>query len=271
MQFPNLQCFLTKNTVGEFYFLPDSQKVLRSRRLKLTSISFHSPVADQSDSDSGASDDEKNETIDLDSAVEKDEQEKEESEDDSDDSAIIVLDVEKRSLCSKLKKASDLKKDQEAGKTTENFVPEQSAAEAGQESKEPLDKESSKEKCIEEQATEEQATEEQAVEEQNKNGQQPETEDCEKPEDSENAAADDTEDAGCTDADAVKGRESTSSRITLVSLGAPVPAALNGEKPPLENFGVGMGPMIHFENLPNSTGVFDKMRKVIKKIRKKLS
>lgn len=63
----------------------------------------------------------------------------------------------------------------------------------------------------------------------------------------------------------------SASKITLVSMGAPVPASLNGEKPPLENFAVGMGELIYFENLPTSTGVFDKMRKVIKKVRKKLS
>lgn len=68
-----------------------------------------------------------------------------------------------------------------------------------------------------------------------------------------------------------KSRESTASKLTLLSMGAPVPSSLNGQKPPLENFSVGMGELIYFENLPTSTGVFDKLRKVIKKIRKKIT
>jgi hypothetical protein len=63
---------------------------------------------------------------------------------------------------------------------------------------------------------------------------------------------------------------SQASKLTLISMGAPVPAALNGIKPPLENFSIGMGELIYFENLPNSTGVFERLRKVIKKIRRKL-
>src|SRR5690606_19351474 len=63
---------------------------------------------------------------------------------------------------------------------------------------------------------------------------------------------------------------SNASRMTLISMGAHVPQTLNGKKPPLENFAVGMGELIYFENLPTSTGVFDKMRKVIKKIRRKI-
>lgn len=231
----------------------------------------------------------------MNSTVEQDEQEKEQSEDDSDDSEIIVLDVEKRSLCSKQSKKADLKHEPEDGKAIEKS---EESKEADLESKEPADEESSKAKSSEDQAAEEKPADEKSADEKPadekpadeklvdenstkkkptgkkqiaQNGQQSETEDREKPEDRENAAADDSEDADCADVDTIKGRESTSSRITLVSLGAPVPAALNGEKPPLENFGVGMGPMIHFENLPNSTGVFNKMRKVIKKIRKKLS
>ena len=207
--------------------------------------------------------------IDLDSAVEKEsdepENEKEdESEEDSGDE-IIVLDVEKRSLCAKsTKKASDLKNDGEAA--TSQATEEPTKEPVKEPIEEPEEPPKAKEADEPSELSEKKSTEAKPVESKNE-----ETENSEKHQDTENAAADDSEDADRPDADAAKGRESTSSRITLVSMGAPVPAALNGEKPPLENFGVGMGPMIHFENLPNSTGVFDKMRKVIKKIRKKLS
>ena len=216
-------------------------------------------LADQNDSDSEASDEK--EVIDLDSTVEKeqlDEQASEEEKDESeDDDEIIVLDVEKRSLCAKVsKEAGELKNEEETNQAVKQAKPSS---------------EESKEKPIEASPVEVKPIEAKSNGAKSTNDEESKTSSSEEHQDRENAAADDSEDADRSDADASKSRESTSSRITLVSMGAPVPAALNGEKPPLENFGVGMGPMIHFENLPNSTGVFDKMRKVIKKIRKKLS
>ena len=59
--------------------------------------------------------------------------------------------------------------------------------------------------------------------------------------------------------------------VKLIGLGSPLPANIDSKKPPLEKFAVGMGELIYFENLPTSTGVFDKMRNVICKVRKKLS
>lgn len=58
--------------------------------------------------------------------------------------------------------------------------------------------------------------------------------------------------------------------LKLIAMGSPVPATLNNKRPPLENFAAGMGELIYFENLPTSTGVFDKMRKVIHKVRKEI-
>ncbi|XP_053211489.1 LOW QUALITY PROTEIN: zinc finger CCHC domain-containing protein 8-like [Panonychus citri] len=59
--------------------------------------------------------------------------------------------------------------------------------------------------------------------------------------------------------------------MRLIGMGCPTPADIDCKKPPLEKFAVGMGELIYFENLPTSTGVFDKMRHVIFKVRKKLS
>lgn len=211
--------------------------------------------------------------IDLDSTVEKEpdnQASEDESESDSGDE-IIVLDVEKRSLCAALSKktsGADLKNEEAASQTVESkeSVETKESADTKEtaESKETVETKETVEEASAEAQDESKPIESQDAEESK-------TENSEVHQDRENAAADDSQDADRSAADSIEGRESTSSRITLVSMGAPVPAALNGEKPPLENFGVGMGPMIHFENLPNSTGVFDKMRKVIKKIRKKLS
>lgn len=59
--------------------------------------------------------------------------------------------------------------------------------------------------------------------------------------------------------------------LKLIAMGSPVPSSTGAKKPPLEKFAKGMGNLIYFENLPNSTGVFEKMRGVIYKIRDKLS
>lgn len=59
--------------------------------------------------------------------------------------------------------------------------------------------------------------------------------------------------------------------LKLIAMGSPVPSNMTHKKPPLEKFAAGMGELIYFENLPTSTGVFDKMRKVIHKVRKEVS
>jgi hypothetical protein len=76
----------------------------------------------------------------------------------------------------------------------------------------------------------------------------------------------------------LKGRESSGSipgetrkRLSLISTGSPIPDSYQQKKPPLENFAVGMSELIYFENLPTSTGAFDKMRSLLSGIRKKLS
>ncbi|RWS10975.1 PSP domain containing protein-like protein, partial [Dinothrombium tinctorium] len=62
---------------------------------------------------------------------------------------------------------------------------------------------------------------------------------------------------------------SNSSSIKLIAMGSPLPRS--SQKPPLEKFAEGMGNLIYFENLPTSTGVFDKMRKTLHTVRQKLS
>jgi zinc finger CCHC domain-containing protein 8 len=58
----------------------------------------------------------------------------------------------------------------------------------------------------------------------------------------------------------------------LISVGVPVPDSYNMIKPPLEKWSENnsLAELIYFENLPNSTGVFDKMRGVLGKVREKL-
>lgn len=65
--------------------------------------------------------------------------------------------------------------------------------------------------------------------------------------------------------------ETVLSKLTFVQLGSPVPSSSNPKKPPLEKWAEGMGELINFENLPNYTGTYNKMRGIIKKIRDKLT
>lgn len=60
-------------------------------------------------------------------------------------------------------------------------------------------------------------------------------------------------------------------RSRLISVGVPVPTPTR--KPPLEKWSENnsLSELIYFENLPNYTGVFDKMRNVIGKVRNRLS
>lgn len=60
-------------------------------------------------------------------------------------------------------------------------------------------------------------------------------------------------------------------RSRLISVGVPVPVPTR--KPPLEKWSENnsLSELIYFENLPNYTGVFDKMRSVIGKVRSRLS
>ena len=57
----------------------------------------------------------------------------------------------------------------------------------------------------------------------------------------------------------------------LISIGVPVPEVT--KKPPLEKWSENntLAELIHFENPSNYTGVFDKMRSVIGKVRSRLS
>lgn len=58
----------------------------------------------------------------------------------------------------------------------------------------------------------------------------------------------------------------------LISVGSPIPDSYDAKKPPLENWSENnsLADLIYFENLPNSTGVFDKMRSTLRNIRNKL-
>ena len=66
------------------------------------------------------------------------------------------------------------------------------------------------------------------------------------------------------------GTPSSSRKLNLIEYGSPVPVSSNSKKPPLEKWAEGMGNLIYFENLPNSTGMFKKMKNIISKIRKEL-
>ena len=68
----------------------------------------------------------------------------------------------------------------------------------------------------------------------------------------------------------INGTPSSSRKLNLIEYGSPVPVSSNSKKPPLEKWAEGMGNLIYFENLPNSTGMFKKMRNIISKIRKEL-
>lgn len=65
----------------------------------------------------------------------------------------------------------------------------------------------------------------------------------------------------------------TEKKITkLISIGSPVPDSYIKEKPPLEKWSENntMAELIYFENLPNYTGVFEKMTSVLRNVRNKL-
>lgn len=66
------------------------------------------------------------------------------------------------------------------------------------------------------------------------------------------------------------GTPSISRKLNLIEYGSPIPVSSNSKKPPLEKWAEGMGNLIYFENLPNSTGMFKKMKNIISKIRKEL-
>ena len=58
----------------------------------------------------------------------------------------------------------------------------------------------------------------------------------------------------------------------LISIGSPVPESYKTAKPPLENWSENnsLADLIYFENLPNYTGVFNKMRTVLGSVRSRL-
>lgn len=69
--------------------------------------------------------------------------------------------------------------------------------------------------------------------------------------------------------DADSTTEEASIKLKIISMGSPIP--INPQKPPLENFAKDMGELMYFENLPSSTGKFDKMRGLLQKVREKIT
>lgn len=62
--------------------------------------------------------------------------------------------------------------------------------------------------------------------------------------------------------------DNVSKKMKLVSSGTPVPKSFKPSLPSLEKWSVGMGELLQFENLPNSTGAYQaKMKNIITKIR----
>ena len=60
--------------------------------------------------------------------------------------------------------------------------------------------------------------------------------------------------------------------LKVISMGAPVPTSIKPNLPPLENWAVGMGELLYFENLPTSTGTYKgKMKGILGKIRNRFS
>ena len=79
-----------------------------------------------------------------------------------------------------------------------------------------------------------------------------------------NSTENETEDAAKTGNDSEKFER----KLKVISMGAPVPKSIKPRLPPLQNWAVGMGELLHFENLPTSTGAYkDKMKGIIDKIR----
>lgn len=67
--------------------------------------------------------------------------------------------------------------------------------------------------------------------------------------------------------------EGTEKKTTkLISVGSPIPDSYIKSKPPLENWSENntLAELIYFENLPNYTGVFDKMTSVLRSVRNRL-
>ncbi|XP_027199983.2 uncharacterized protein LOC113794095 [Dermatophagoides pteronyssinus] len=59
-------------------------------------------------------------------------------------------------------------------------------------------------------------------------------------------------------------------KMKIVSYGTPVPQTVRPKLPALEKWSIGMGELLHFENLPNSTGAYQgKIKNIIDKVRKR--
>lgn len=59
-------------------------------------------------------------------------------------------------------------------------------------------------------------------------------------------------------------------KMKIVSYGTPVPQTVRPKLPALEKWSIGMGELLHFENLPNSTGAYQgKIKSIIDKVRKR--
>lgn len=61
-------------------------------------------------------------------------------------------------------------------------------------------------------------------------------------------------------------------KLTVISVGTPVPKSIKPNLPSLEKWSIGMGELLHFENLPTSTGAYkEKMKGIIDKVRNRFS
>lgn len=66
----------------------------------------------------------------------------------------------------------------------------------------------------------------------------------------------------------IEKEKNENSTIKVISMGTPVPKTIKPSLPSLEKWAVGMGELLHFENLPTSTGAYNgKIKGVITKVR----
>ena len=60
-------------------------------------------------------------------------------------------------------------------------------------------------------------------------------------------------------------------KLELIAIGSPVPKGMVNQRPDLDKWSKGMDDLIYFQNLPDYTGRFDKMRNILKNVRGKLN
>ena len=93
----------------------------------------------------------------------------------------------------------------------------------------------------------------------------------ESPKESKEESSSQEEENGIEEKPSPAGAKSSETPSKLISFGVPVPEVT--KKPPLEKWSENgsLAELIYFENLPNYTGVFDKMRSVLGTVRNKLN